>query len=191
MLKSQKQTKKYTKLKFDGKADFTSNTVKGLKSDFALNYGFKQSKDHAKDSTITEKDPVITSNKHSFGLDSNTSYLVDLTNGFSLTPALNLKYEGSLTKFSATDDDKKGSAVLKKNAFTVKPSAKFGYKYDKFTASLNVETPFEFSNKKYEAVIGKEELTHVKKYIKNDNGVHDFKFDKGTLKTTLSLGYSW
>lgn len=166
--------------KVDAKAEFESKEVKGLKSDLKLNYGFKNVNTNVEKDNLTAKTKV-----HAFELDSNVSYVVDLTNGFELTPAFNLKYKTEFISLADKLVAEEGTATLKTNALTLKPSTKLTYKYDKLTAGLKLETPFEFNGTKLE----------VDKYNKVKPGAQaikkDFEFKKGTIKGTLSLEYKW
>lgn len=132
-------------VKAEAKSEFESQIVKGLKSDAKLVYGYTK-----KAEGIEKIKYKGLSKKHSFELDSNSSYAIDLTNGFELTPAFNLNYKFNVNNVYDILIDENGLALLKTNTFTVKPNAKLAYKFDKFTTSLKLESPFEFSSKSLE-----------------------------------------
>lgn len=182
-------SQKTLELSADAKAQYES---KELKTDLMMKYTYKNTVDYGKGTNGSEHKGTIISNKNLFELDTNASYDYNLLDGLTLTPALGINYKSNLTKFVGMSNGKTGNATLKENIFTVKPNAKASYKYDNFMASLNVELPVELSSKKYSDV-KESELKDILEY-KNKNiakKLHDFDYEKTSLKATLSLGYSW
>lgn len=176
--------KKLYELATDAKVEFESKLVKGLKSDAEVKYAYTVNSANAVEDNIKYS---TKSNKHSFSLDSNVSYDVDLTNGFELTPAFNLNYKGEVEKLSDSLVGVDGIAKLTKHIITVKPNAKLSYKYDKLTAGLKLESPVEFSGVNYKQ-LSKNQIIRL---TDKDFDVKKFGYENAGFKTTLSLEYKW
>lgn len=172
------------KLELQSKVDYVSSDVLGLKSDLELKYDFSHLREN-----ISSLEYKGLSKKHAYELNANVSYDYDLMSNLKLTPALNVKYNGELNKLYENVYGISDNALVLKNNVILKPNTKLTYSFDKFTASLKLETPFEFSNVKIKTAEEGVYLSSIDE--KTLNGSEKFGFNKGSLKATLSLGYKW
>lgn len=154
-----------------------------------------------------EEEGVIDTKSNIYDASLKLSYKAPITKEFSITPALNVKYDGLKNKYDSfmVVGKVKGSTDYTKHSLAIMPSLSMNYKKEKFDVNLNIEVPINFEGektggdfniKKYGAG---PRINGIKwfwyKHATNKNNLDSIKLNKKfgfkdtNLKATLSIGY--